>query len=267
MLSASLGRRYAALGVPRCAALRGRSVARSSRRPPSLGADAADALLHRLRVCNPAAGTLVGQAEERRGTHAGELLARYFDEPAGLISRGKEEGGVETAQREVEGGPKDPPCRCGLAIGGDRLAHPALEGSDPGFSGRRTAFIQRPRTAPCPTGQLAPPRGPLPTGRRGVGRRAPQRYPHRVDGHDRSCVSEGLAAVEALVAGREEQGFAVKVLRAAMDSSGSRWPRETVAKTMLEMTHPTRRPPYLQLERAGPNVYRVVPSREGLGRP
>ena len=75
-----------------------------------------------------------------------------------------------------------------------------------------------------------------------------------------------VAAVEALVAGGEEHGFTVEVVHAAMDSCGSRWPRQTVAKTMLRMTRPARRPPYLELERAEPDLYRVVPSREGLGR-
>ena len=74
-----------------------------------------------------------------------------------------------------------------------------------------------------------------------------------------------VAAVEALDGGGEEQGFTVEVVHAAMDSCGSRWPRETVAKTMLRMTRPARRPPYLELERAEPDLYRVVPAREGLG--
>ena len=42
--------------------------------------------------------------------------------------------------------------------------------------------------------------------------------------------------------------------------------RETVVKTMLRMTRPARRRPYVELERAEPDLYRVVPSREGLGR-
>jgi hypothetical protein len=81
-----------------------------------------------------------------------------------------------------------------------------------------------------------------------------------------TCRDEVVAAVEALVAGGEEHGFTVEVVHAAMDSCGSRWPRQTVAKTMLRMTRPARRPPYLELERAEPDLYRVVPSREGLGR-
>jgi len=75
-----------------------------------------------------------------------------------------------------------------------------------------------------------------------------------------------VAAVEALIAGGEEQGFTVEVVHAEMDSCGSHWPQETVAKTMLRMTRPARRPTYLELERAEPDLYRVVPAREGPGR-
>ncbi|MGH9110303.1 MAG: hypothetical protein ACRDY3_12730 [Acidimicrobiales bacterium] len=75
-----------------------------------------------------------------------------------------------------------------------------------------------------------------------------------------------MAAVEALVARGEESIFSVEVVHAGMVSCGSHWSRETVAKTMLRMTRPARRPPYLQLERAEPGLYRVVPPREGLGR-
>jgi len=57
------------------------------------------------------------------------------------------------------------------------------------------------------------------------------------------------------------------MVHAAMVSCGSAWSPEIVAKTMLQMTHPARRPPYLQLLRAGPDLYRIVPSREELGRP
>lgn len=39
-----------------------------------------------------------------------------------------------------------------------------------------------------------------------------------------------------------------------------------MVKTMLRMTRPARRRPYVELERAEPDLYRVVPSREGLGR-
>jgi len=81
-----------------------------------------------------------------------------------------------------------------------------------------------------------------------------------------TCRDEVVAAVEALVAGGGAPVFTVEVVHAAMDSCGSAWSRETVAKTMLRMTRPARRPPYLQLERAEPDLYRVVPAREELGR-
>lgn len=57
----------------------------------------------------------------------------------------------------------------------------------------------------------------------------------------------------------------------AMAACGSLWSRATVAKTMLRMTCPARRPPYLQLERVGMNRYRgygCVPGIEdGLPEP
>ena len=81
-----------------------------------------------------------------------------------------------------------------------------------------------------------------------------------------TCRDEVVAAIEALVAGGGAPVFTVENVHAAMVSCGSAWSRETVAKTMLRITRPARRPPYLELERAEPDLYRVVPSREGLGR-
>ena len=81
-----------------------------------------------------------------------------------------------------------------------------------------------------------------------------------------TCRDEVVAAVEALVAGGGAPVFTVENVNAAMVSCGSAWSRETVAKTTLRMTRPARRPPYLELEQAEPDVHRVVPSREGLGR-
>jgi len=49
----------------------------------------------------------------------------------------------------------------------------------------------------------------------------------------------------------------VEVVYAAMAFCGSLWSRETVAKTMLRMTRPARRPPYLQLDRVGTGQYQV----------
>ncbi len=82
-----------------------------------------------------------------------------------------------------------------------------------------------------------------------------------------TCRDEVVAAVEALVAGGGAPALTMEDVHAAMVSCGSAWSRETMAKTMLRMTRPARRPSYLELERAEPDLYRVVPSREGLGRP
>jgi hypothetical protein len=83
-----------------------------------------------------------------------------------------------------------------------------------------------------------------------------------------TCRDDVVAAVEALTAGGGESAFTVETVHAAMVLCGSPWSRETVAKTMLRMTRPARRPPYLQLDRAGRGWYRVggcVPSHR-LGR-
>jgi hypothetical protein len=72
-----------------------------------------------------------------------------------------------------------------------------------------------------------------------------------------TCRDEVAAAVEGLVVGGGEPMFTVERVHGAMVSCGSPWSRETVAKTMLRMTRPAPRPPYLQLERAGINRYRV----------
>ena len=81
-----------------------------------------------------------------------------------------------------------------------------------------------------------------------------------------TCRDEVVAAIEALVAGGGAPVFTVENVHGATVSCGSAWSRETVAKTMLRMTRPARRPPYLELERAESDLYRVVPFREGLGR-
>jgi len=51
--------------------------------------------------------------------------------------------------------------------------------------------------------------------------------------------------------------FTVERVYTAMISCGSPWPRETVAKTMLRMTQPARRLPFLRLARVSINRYRV----------
>ncbi len=73
-----------------------------------------------------------------------------------------------------------------------------------------------------------------------------------------TCRDEVVAAVEALAVGGGAPVFTVGTVHAAMISCGSAWSRATVAKTILRMTRPPRRPPYLRLERAGVNQYRYV---------
>ena len=62
--------------------------------------------------------------------------------------------------------------------------------------------------------------------------------------------------MKALAVGGGEGVLTVAKVYAAMVASGTVWPRATVAKTMLRMTRPARRPPYLQLDRVGPDQYR-----------
>ncbi len=72
-----------------------------------------------------------------------------------------------------------------------------------------------------------------------------------------TCRDEVVAAVEALDVGGEGPFFTVERVHGAMVSCGSPWSRETVAKTMLRMTRPARRPPFLRLARVEINRYRV----------
>jgi hypothetical protein len=74
---------------------------------------------------------------------------------------------------------------------------------------------------------------------------------------DPTCRDEVVAAVEALAAGGGDPVFTVARVHAAMVSCESTWSRDTVAKTMLRMTRPARRPPYLQLNRLGTDRYQV----------
>ena len=72
-----------------------------------------------------------------------------------------------------------------------------------------------------------------------------------------TCRDEVVAAVEKMADGGGEPVFSVEMVHAAMVSCGSRWSRATVAKTMLRMTRPARRPPYLQLNRVGTDQYQA----------
>jgi hypothetical protein len=64
--------------------------------------------------------------------------------------------------------------------------------------------------------------------------------------------------VVALAVGGRGRVLTVELVYAAMAASGTAWSRETVAKTMLRMTVPARRPPFTQLQRAGVNQYRFA---------
>jgi hypothetical protein len=81
-----------------------------------------------------------------------------------------------------------------------------------------------------------------------------------------TCRDEVVAAVEKPADGGGERDFSVEMVHAAMVSSGSRWSRATVAKTMLGMTRPVRRPPFLQLDRVGPDRYQVGGFVPDVGR-
>ena len=72
-----------------------------------------------------------------------------------------------------------------------------------------------------------------------------------------TCRDEVAEAVEALAAGGGERVLTVGKVYAAIPACGSLWSRATVAKTMLRMTRPARRPPYLRLDRIGPDQYRL----------
>lgn len=72
-----------------------------------------------------------------------------------------------------------------------------------------------------------------------------------------TCRDEVAEIVEELGSGGGEHGFTVDDVHTAMVAGGSSWSRETVAKTMLRMTLPVRRPPFVRLERAAINRYRV----------
>ena len=73
-----------------------------------------------------------------------------------------------------------------------------------------------------------------------------------------TCRDEVVEAVGTLAVGGGERSFSVEEVYAAMVASGTTWPRSTVAKTMLRMTRPARRPPYVRLERSAVNRYRVA---------
>ena len=64
--------------------------------------------------------------------------------------------------------------------------------------------------------------------------------------------------LEALAVGGGGRVLTVELVYAATAASGTAWSREMVAKTIRRMTVPARRPPFVQLERAGVNHYRYA---------
>jgi len=72
-----------------------------------------------------------------------------------------------------------------------------------------------------------------------------------------TCRDEVTYALQVVAAGGGGRSFTVDEVCASMAATGRSWPRATVAKTMLRMTRPARRPPYLQLDRVDTGQYRV----------
>jgi hypothetical protein len=73
-----------------------------------------------------------------------------------------------------------------------------------------------------------------------------------------TCRDEVAEVLEGFAADGGEWVLAVGEVYAAMVARGTAWSRETVAKTMLRMTVPARRPPFVRLEPAGVNRYRFA---------
>ena len=72
-----------------------------------------------------------------------------------------------------------------------------------------------------------------------------------------TCRDEVVRAFGVLDAAGGERAFTVGEVYEAMVANGTSWSRATVAKTMLRMTRPARRPPYVLLDRAGPDQYQM----------
>ena len=72
-----------------------------------------------------------------------------------------------------------------------------------------------------------------------------------------TCRDEVADVLGDLAVGGGERVVTVGDVYAVMVAGGTSWSRETVAKTMLRMTVPARRPPYVRLERAAVNRYRI----------
>jgi hypothetical protein len=82
-----------------------------------------------------------------------------------------------------------------------------------------------------------------------------------------TCRDEVAEVLEGFTAGRGGRVFTVGEVYAAMVAEGTSWSRETVVKTMVRMTLPVRRPPFVQLERVAINRYRVLGMGPGVASP
>ena len=71
-----------------------------------------------------------------------------------------------------------------------------------------------------------------------------------------TCRDEVTDALQVVAAGGRGRSFTVEEVCATMAATGTCWPRATVAKTMLRMTHPARRS--LRLERVSAGHYRLA---------
>lgn len=73
-----------------------------------------------------------------------------------------------------------------------------------------------------------------------------------------SCRDEVVAALEALKLRDAAQVFTVHDVHAAMVAVGTRYAESTVFKTMQRMKTAPERPPYIRLERAGREGFRLA---------
>jgi hypothetical protein len=73
-----------------------------------------------------------------------------------------------------------------------------------------------------------------------------------------SCRDEVVAALESLQALPGADVVTVRDVYAEMMRAGTRYAESTVFKTMQRMKSPPERPPYIRLERAGREGFRVA---------
>lgn len=83
----------------------------------------------------------------------------------------------------------------------------------------------------------------------------------RVDGRKlarANCRDEVAAALMAVRERTGQQVFTVRVVYEEMLAAGTRYAESTVFKTMQRMKGPAGRPPYVRLQRAGLQGFRLV---------